>query len=72
MNTITELYENLVSPVHYPLIAAIRWLAIRVLPTKEWSYSHPPEMVAGYLGGIDFAGKCLAFRRADGSLQYRW
>lgn len=69
---ITELYERLMTPVHYPLMACIRWLAVRILPTVEWEYSHPPEMVAGYRGGINFGENVLAFRREDGSIQYKW
>lgn len=65
------LYEELMTPIHYPLMAVIRWFAVRILPTNEWHYDNP-EDVAGYRGGVNFGEKVLAFRRGDGTLQYKW
>jgi hypothetical protein len=57
------------------LVAALRWVLAGLL--RPWQrcfvYSAPPEQVAGYAGWLEVPGLgVLAFRRADGSLQWRW
>lgn len=54
------------------LAAALRLAVYALCPwgRRVWQYGHD---VGGYLGGIDVAGVgTVAFRRADGALQWRW
>lgn len=64
------MLSKLYSALHLTLMAVIRFAAVNLLPTTEGKYQHPDSV--GYRSWIEFGGKCLAFRRLDGSVQYKW
>lgn len=47
-----------------------RWLAFHISPKGYRAYSS--GNVGGYSGSYDVLGRCIAFRREDGSIQFRW
>jgi len=55
--------------------AGLRWVAFHILPRREEPYDDQPGGVVelGYQSWVDVpALGCVAFRRTDGSLQFRW
>ncbi len=48
-----------------------RWLAYRSGTTKYNAYSAASD-VPGYDGSYTWWGRCVAFRRDDGQIQFTW
>lgn len=51
--------------------ALFRWLAYRYGSTDYSAYSAASE-VPGYEGSYTWRGRCVAFRRDDGTAQFVW
>ena len=55
----------------YKVKGAIRWMLYQSRLGVTYDEYKDPEDV-GYLGSYDHFGRCIAFRKLDGSIQFVW
>lgn len=54
------------------LKAIFRWLAFQIGKPTYSAYSYAARKTSGYAGSYGWRGRCVAFRRDDGSVQFVW